>query len=172
MFHCRRILGVGAALLFLSGCGWIEYLERLEEPEEGGEAAPVPFSCDPSMHRESPERKRACLAREGRRWALAPDGYECLPPRPEMPPSEAECLRRGGDPAPYGTPEGAPYRFCSLPTSDGGKPCCSDESCEGACIAMPGSALGEPAEGRCSRVTRPSCWSHFEDGLYQGDVCT
>ncbi len=165
-----RFFGLGAAILFFAGCDWLDFLDGYEEPVPIG-VDEMRMACNPRIHENSPERARACAAR-GQRWVLTPNGYECLPPKPESPATEAECIRRGGNPDPYDIWEvDRAYRACSLPTSDAGKPCCSDDGCEGRCLVLPGVEPGEPGEGRCSRETLPPCISEFEEGIYLGDIC-
>jgi hypothetical protein len=40
--------------------------------------------------------------------------------------------------------------YCTIPFSDGGKPCTDKADCQGRCLAVPGQRMGEKGVGKCA----------------------
>lgn len=172
MYLCLPMLLSG----FSGGCPTPERNGgSLEGPEASpggmGGSMPLPLVCDGSAAGESPEEKAACLAKEGWRWAFAPEGYVCAPPKPEAPPTEEECLALDGWPNHVMDLDDAPYSSCSLPTGDAGKPCCDSAGCEGLCLAPEGTEHGARTVGTCSDRTMLICSQEVRNGIADGTAC-
>jgi hypothetical protein len=81
-----------------------------------------------------------------------------------------ECRSKGGTIRQVGI-FGMPS--CVTPLPDAGKPCHSNDECNGMCFAPPGVSIGQETTGACQVDTAAmfGCHDYVENGVVVGGTC-
>jgi hypothetical protein len=62
--------------------------------------------------------------------------------------------------------------YCTIPFSDGGKPCTDKADCQGRCLAEPGQRIGTKATGKCAPNDSPfGCNAPVNEGVVGPVLC-